>query len=64
MYDHLLFYIFAVMVGFVRAKASICPCIFDDVVIHEVVKGGVFELIGRGRMKNWMVLCELHQDWF
>ena len=42
MYDHLSFYIFAVVVGFLRAKASVCPCIFDDVVIYEVVKGGVF----------------------
>ena len=47
-----------------RAKASVRPHIFDDVVIHEVVKGDVFEFIGLGRRNNWMVLCESHQEWF
>ena len=47
--------------GILSAKASVRPRIFDDVVIHEVVKGDVFEFIGRGRTKNWMVLCESHQ---
>ena len=52
------------MVGCVRAEASVIPLILDDVVMHVVVKGGVFEFIGLGRKKNWIVLCELRQDWF
>ena len=52
------------MVGSVRYKASVCPRIFDDVVMYGVAKGGVFEFIGLGPAKNWMVLCGLHQDWF
>ena len=40
---------FLVTVGFERAKASVCPRISDDVVIHVVVKGDIFGIIGRGR---------------
>ena len=42
MFDHLLFSAFVVTVGCVGSKASVCLLIFDDVVMHEVVKGGVF----------------------
>ena len=64
MFDHLSFYPFAVTVGFVRAKTSVRPRISDDVIMHEVVEGGVFEFLGHGRTKNWVVLCGFHQDWF
>ena len=64
MFDNYLFYPFAVMVGFLRAKASVFPRIFDDAVMHEVVKGCVFEFIGRGHTKNWVVCYELHQYCF
>ena len=43
---------------------SVHQRIFDDVVLHEVVKEDVFEFIGLGHTKKWMVLCELHQDLF
>ena len=46
MFDTLLFSSFSVIVEFVRAKASVRPQISDVVVIHVVVKGGVFEFIG------------------
>ena len=42
MFDKYLFPLFAVMVVFVRAKASVRPHIFDNVTMHEVVKGDVF----------------------
>ena len=45
-----------------RAFAPVCPCIFDVVIMSALVKEDVFEFIGRGLTKNWMVLCELHQD--
>ena len=45
MFDHLRFTPFAVTIGHVRAKVYVCTCISDDVVIHEVVKGDVFEII-------------------
>ena len=51
-------------VGCVRAKTSICPHISDDIVLHVVVNGDLFELIGLGRTKNGILLCELRQDWF
>ena len=51
------------VVGFVRAKASVRPHILDVVVMYDVVKGGVFEFIGRRFTKNCMVLCDLHQYW-
>ena len=42
MFDNLFFSPF--VVGFVRAKASISPHISDVVVMHVVVKVGVFSL--------------------
>ena len=62
MFDNYFFYLFAATVVLVRDKASVCPHIFDEAIIHEVVKGDVFEFIGRGLTKNCMVLCESHQD--
>ena len=64
MFDNLLFYPFVVTVKFVRAKDSVLPCIFDDVVIHEVVKGDVFEFVGLGHKRNWILLCDSQYDWF
>ena len=63
-FDNLLFPPFTFMVGFVRAKASVHPLISDDVVMHVVVKGDEFEFIGCGRIKKWIVLCELFSKWF
>ena len=62
MFDHLLFSPF--VDGIVRAKAYVCPRIFDVVLMRVVVKGGVFEFIGHIRTNNWMMLCESHPDWF
>ena len=64
MFDNCFFSQFLVTVGFVRAKWSFRPCIFYEVIMHELVKWDVFKFIERGYMKNWMVLCESHQDWF
>ena len=64
-WDHVwkkFFYPFAVW--FVRDKVPVCPCISDVVVMHEVVKGDIFEFIGRRRTNIWVVLYKLHQDWF
>ena len=62
MFDNFLFSSF--VNGIVRAKVSIFLCIFDAVVMSVLVKGGVFDLIGRRRTKNLVVLCESHNDWF
>ena len=59
MFDNLLFFPF--LDGILRDKVSICPCMFDVVVMRALVKWDVFEFIGRRRTKNWMVLCELYQ---
>ena len=64
MFDKFLSSLFVVVVVFVSAKASICSHIFDGVVMHEIVKGGVFEFIGLGRTKKRTVSCEFRQDWF
>ena len=61
-FDHSTFSPF--VVEFLRAKASVRPHISDVVLMHELVKGNVFEFIGRKLMKKWKVLCESHQDWF
>ena len=39
---------FVVMVICVRAKASVCPRMSDDAIMHVEVKGDVFEFIGSG----------------
>ena len=62
MFYHMLFSPFAVAVVCVRSKASICPRMLYGVVRNVVFKGGVFEFIGLGITKNWIVLCELFQD--
>ena len=61
MFDHLLFTPFVVTIGYVKYKESISPCILDDVVMYVVVKGDVFEVIGYGRTKNWIMLCKSRQ---
>ena len=45
MFYHLLFSAFVVTVGCVGSNASVRLRILDDVVMHKVVKGGVFEFI-------------------
>ena len=52
------------LVGFVSSKASARPHVSDVFGMHEVVKLSVFEFIRCIFTKNWMVLCELQQDWF
>ena len=64
MFDYLLFSPFSVTVVFVRAYVSVHPHISYVVAMHVSVKGYVFEFIGRRRMNNWMVLCDLQQDLF
>ena len=44
MFDHSLFFPFAVTVGFIRAKASVRPHISGVIIIHLLVKGDVFIL--------------------
>ena len=41
--------------GIVMVFVSFLPQIFDVVIMRVV---GIFEVIGRGRMENWMVLCK------
>ena len=60
-FGHLVFPPFLVMVRYVRDKASVRPRISYDVIMYVVIKGGVFEFIGHGRMKNWILLCEFRQ---
>ena len=48
----------------VRQKASVCPHISYDTVMHEEVKRHVFECIGLEQMKNCIVLYESRQYWF
>ena len=61
-FDNVLLYPF--VDGIVRDKAYVLPHIFYVVIIIIVVKGDVFKVISRGHTKNWIVLCESHQDWF
>ena len=64
MFDHVRSSPVLVMELCVRVKASVCPRISDDVVMHVVVKGGVFEFIGLVVTKNGVVLCVSIQDYF
>ena len=64
MFGSVSYFLFAVTVVCVMAKASVCPHISDDVSMHVVVKGGIFEFIGLGRTKNRIMMCELRQYWF
>ena len=45
MFDHVGSIPFEVMVGCVTAKVYVCPHVPDEVVMHVIVKGEVFELI-------------------
>ena len=47
-FDHLKSFLFAVLVVCVRAKASVCPRMSDDAIMHVEVKGDIFEFIGSG----------------
>ena len=50
---------FELVVGCVRDKACTIHCVYYDLVMHAIVKGGVFEFISCGRLKNgicfWVV---------
>ena len=48
MFDHVRYFPSVVAVGCVRAKACDLPLISNDVAMYVLVKGGVFEFIGRG----------------
>ena len=54
----------AIAVRCVRSKAYFRPHIYDDVIMHVIFKGELFEFICHGRTKNRVVFCELYQDWF
>ena len=45
-----------VTVGCVRSKASVRSHISHDIIMNIVVKGGIFEFIGLGGTKNWILL--------
>ena len=62
MFDHMSYLPFTFTVGCVRAKASLHPHISDDIVMHVVVKGKVFEFIGRGIMENGILLINFCQE--
>ena len=62
MFNNLFFSPFVDVI--VRAKEYVLPHIFDVVVMHVLVKEYVFGFIGRRCTKNWIVLCDSHQDWF
>ena len=62
MFDYILLSPFVDRI--VSSKVSVRPHIFYVALICVVVKGCVFEFIGHRRTKNWMVLCESHQEWF
>ena len=64
MFDNFFFSPFSVTVGFVRAKEFVRPHISDDVLTNEVVKGDVFEFVGLGHKRNWILLCDSQYDWF
>ena len=52
---------FTFTVACVRSKESFRPRISNYIVMHVVVKGDVFEFIGRVITKNGILLCELRQ---
>ena len=64
MFDRFFISPFAFIVRFLKAKVSVRPHIFDDSIMNEVVKRGVFLVIGLGCTKNWIVLYESYQYWF
>ena len=48
----------------VRSKASVLPRIYDVIVIHLIVEGGVFKFVWLGHTNNCIVICEFRKDWF
>ena len=64
MFDNSFFSPFTDTVGFMRAKAYVRLHISGVFVMHVLIKGDVFEFIGRKNTNNWMVFCESHQDRF
>ena len=63
MFDHLVCSLFAATVAFFRSKESVWPHILDEVLMNVLFKGGVFEFLGTGCTKIWVVFCDLLQDW-
>ena len=60
MFDIFFFSPFAFTVESVRAKASLCPRIFDANVMCVLFKEDIFDFIGLGHTNNWILLCELY----
>ena len=56
-FDCMIFSTCAVMVGCVMSKASLRPCVLDDIIMHVVVKGGVLDFIGLGGTYKCVVFC-------
>ena len=64
MFDCVSSFPFAVMVRCVRATMSVLPHILDDIVMHVIAKGDIFQFIGHGYTNTGIVLCESRQYWF
>ena len=43
---------------------SFHPRVYDDVVMHVIVKGGAFQFICHGCTNNGILFCELRQGWY
>ena len=55
---------FVIIVVCVRVKASVCKCVYEDIVMHVIFKWDVFEVKGCVHRKKGVVFCELRQDRF
>ena len=55
---------FVIIVVCVRVKASVCKCVYEDIVMHVIFKWDVFEFIYHEIMNNvffWLVAPRLVQ---
>ena len=53
---------FVIIVVCVRVKASVCKCVYEDIVMHVIFKWDVFEFIYHEIMNNvffWLVAPRL-----
>ena len=48
----------------VRFKASVRPCVYDNIAMHVIVEGGAFEVVCLWHTNNGIVLYESFQYWF
>ena len=63
-FDHVKFISDEVTFVRVMSKVSVLPCIYDGIVMHVIAKVGVFDFVWLGRTSNWIIICELREDWF